>query len=159
MAASRDRRDEWRRYYLKNWKRLNENRKRWKKENPERNRAHKLKYAAANREREAARARAWLKANPERAHAGVRNYKARKRGNGGTHTAKDLEEILLIQNGLCVYCKVEITKENRHIDHMTPISRGGSNARENLQILCRGCNLSKRARTHQEYLIFIGAQP
>lgn len=32
-----------------------------------------------------------------------------------------------------------------HVDHVEPISRGGTNAPENLQILCAPCNLAKGA--------------
>lgn len=32
------------------------------------------------------------------------------------------------------------------IDHVFPISRGGSNSKENLRLLCMSCNSSKGAR-------------
>lgn len=159
MADNRDRREEYKRYYRENWERIQENRRRWKKRNPESNRAHKLKYAAANRDKEAARMRRWSKTNPEQASANVRSYKAKKRGAEGSHCAKDIEEILVLQGGFCVYCKIEISNGNKHIDHITPISRGGSNGPENLQVLCRTCNMRKHDKTHEEYLTFIGGAP
>lgn len=39
-----------------------------------------------------------------------------------------------------------------HIDHRVPVSRGGTNDLENLQLLCSACNLSKGARTHEEWI-------
>jgi hypothetical protein len=45
--------------------------------------------------------------------------------------------------GRCVRCG---SKENIHYDHIIPHSRGGGDAPENLQILCRKCNLSKSDR-------------
>lgn len=40
----------------------------------------------------------------------------------------------------CVYCN---SYENLHIDHIVPLSNGGENNEENLQILCQKCNLKK----------------
>ena len=38
-----------------------------------------------------------------------------------------------------------------NIDHKTPISRGGTNDKSNLQLLCRSCNLSKNNQTMEEF--------
>lgn len=47
-------------------------------------------------------------------------------------------------NYYCVYCGLE--SDNRgpfHIDHINPMANGGLTEEENLQILCRSCNLKK----------------
>lgn len=33
-----------------------------------------------------------------------------------------------------------------HVDHIVPLARGGPDTEENLQLLCRPCNLRKGAR-------------
>ena len=38
-----------------------------------------------------------------------------------------------------------------HIDHITPVAQGGANARDNMQLLCPGCNTRKGDRTDQEF--------
>jgi len=38
------------------------------------------------------------------------------------------------------------------IDHLTPISRGGTNDLNNLKASCRKCNRQKKDKTEQEYL-------
>lgn len=38
-----------------------------------------------------------------------------------------------------------------HIDHKVPLARGGTNDRRNLWVLCAPCNVSKGARTVEEF--------
>lgn len=37
------------------------------------------------------------------------------------------------------------------LDHVIPISRGGMNIDDNVQLLCPTCNLSKGAKTMEEW--------
>lgn len=39
-----------------------------------------------------------------------------------------------------------------HVDHKTPLSRGGSNDLDNLHLLCGPCNLRKGARSWDEFM-------
>ena len=41
---------------------------------------------------------------------------------------------------ICVYCG---TTENLSIDHITPLSKGGTHTTDNLALACRSCNSSK----------------
>ncbi len=50
-----------------------------------------------------------------------------------------------------MYCGVRLTTDNLQIDHMYPVSRGGSNDDENLQALCRRCNIRKGNHTDEEF--------
>lgn len=53
-------------------------------------------------------------------------------------------------NYTCYYCgQVGGILE---IDHLTPISRGGTNDSNNLKTSCRKCNRQKKDKTEQEYL-------
>lgn len=45
--------------------------------------------------------------------------------------------------GRCVRCHADT---ELHFDHIIPLSKGGSDEAENIQLLCRSCNLSKSDR-------------
>lgn len=51
----------------------------------------------------------------------------------------------------CYYCGAKIEGRNKTIDHKTPISRGGTNAIENLCVCCQSCNSKKHNKTEEEY--------
>jgi 5-methylcytosine-specific restriction endonuclease McrA len=46
-------------------------------------------------------------------------------------------------DGRCRKCG---SQERIHLDHIIPVSKGGSDAVENLELLCQSCNLSKGAK-------------
>jgi len=86
----------------------------------------------------------WNKKHPDAASLYERNRKTRKRNAGGTHTEEDIRRLYFFQKGKCVVCKVKLDKY--HIDHIMPLSLGGSNAAGNLQILCPMCNMQKHSK-------------
>ena len=52
-------------------------------------------------------------------------------------------EIWRRDGGKCVQCG---SNQNLQFDHIIPVSKGGATTAQNLQILCRQCNLSKGAK-------------
>lgn len=46
----------------------------------------------------------------------------------------------------CAYCYNELTKDNRQIDHVTPLSKEGRHSADNLVACCGRCNMSKGAK-------------
>ena len=56
--------------------------------------------------------------------------------------------LFLMRNGLCAACaqKIEAGKA-WDIDHIVPLALGGTNAADNLQILCRPCHRSKTTQS------------
>lgn len=65
--------------------------------------------------------------------------------NAGTsYTSDDIRDLFTKQKGKCACCVRKLG--NYEIDHITPLSKGGSNERRNLQLLCRYCNRSKHAK-------------
>ena len=47
------------------------------------------------------------------------------------------------------YCKSRA--DDFHIDHKKPVSKGGTNSKENLWVLCQTCNLSKGAKSFDQW--------
>jgi 5-methylcytosine-specific restriction endonuclease McrA len=69
-----------------------------------------------------------------------------KRYSLASFKAEDLETILLMQNYRCAVCRTSLRRKKKHVDHIIPIARGGSNDRSNLQYLCVRCNIEKGAK-------------
>lgn len=97
----------------------------------------------ANKERRTAQILAWRAKNPESTKATKNNYRSKVKA-GGRHTAMDIKRLLDCQGNKCAHewCKKDLNGKY-HVDHIVPISLGGSNMPDNLQILCPTCNLRK----------------
>ena len=114
--------------------------KAWKQANPEMVRANVRKWFAAN----PGAVQRWRKANPEAFRAQTQRRHARMANAEGTHTAADLKAILKQQRGRCAYCGIDI-KTTYTVDHIQPLSKGGSNWPRNIQLTCLKCNTNKSA--------------
>lgn len=51
----------------------------------------------------------------------------------------------------CYLCLNPVPFGKDHLEHKTPLSRGGTNARDNLDIACQKCNCCKHNKTETEY--------
>lgn len=125
----------------------------YKREEARRNREQRKAYAVKRRAENydrvleierASRTRNKEKNRPAKnARQQIRNRKVQ----GATHiiAAKDLRRLY---SQPCAECG---TMQNLSIDHIIPLSRGGSHSVGNMMTLCRSCNASKNARTIMEW--------
>ena len=112
-------------------------------------------YNAEHREDKAAHDAMWAKSNPEKRRAYKHCRRARKIGNGGIHTAADIQRQGEIQHWVCWWrgpgCLVDC-KDDYHVDHLIPLAKGGHNNPSNIVIACPHCNDSKGAKLPQEWI-------
>lgn len=59
-------------------------------------------------------------------------------------------EVMARQGKSCTYCGD--TSGPFHLDHIFPVSKGGTNAPSNLTLACQRCNLSKGDKTLREWM-------
>jgi 5-methylcytosine-specific restriction endonuclease McrA len=97
---------------------------------------------------------AWRAANPEARSIEKARRRTLMAGASGSHAKAEAKAILTAQKHLCAnpYCRSFLAKGNKHLDHIMPLSRGGSNYASNLQWLCVSCNTGKHDAFWEEWL-------
>jgi len=143
-------REKSRLYYHQNKDREREKRRKHAKDHrPEHRFRHSL-WRKRNREKLREINRQWRKDNPEQCRAACRRRRARKYGTGGRHTKADIELQYSSQRGKCWHCGKKLG-HSYHVDHLTPIAKGGSDNPRNLVISCPQCNQSKNDKMTWEW--------
>lgn len=109
----------------------------WHKVNIEKNRAASRKFYSLNKSK-------------------VKVYHHRRRAQlhaaEGSVSAGREGQLMRLQQGKCACCRVSLKETKHHIDHMTALSRGGTNDDSNLQLLCATCNLQKGAKDPIDFM-------
>lgn len=110
--------------------------------NIEKSLARERLYRLLNPKKVAAACRQWQQNNPMKTRILASRRRANKRNSEGSHTVEEILSLLDKQNFRCAACKRSIRK-SFDIDHIQPISKGGSNWISNIQLMCKKCNCSK----------------
>lgn len=124
----------------------------WRKANPEKAKAeyrdwyygkgkgyHK-KWQAENRETNRIVLQEWRKAHPNEMQHYGNVARLKREGYDPIHTLDEWMALLAKHEGKCAVCG---STDDICIDHVIPLSKGGTDAIENIQPLCRMCNASK----------------
>lgn len=107
--------------------------KRYRQENKEKILEMNRRYSANNRDK--------LRVQGQLSYA-------KRKANGGNFTTDEWLDLCSSFGNVCVGCG---TDERLTIDHIIPITQGGSSGIENLQPLCKPCNSSKGSRVIIDY--------
>lgn len=103
-------------------------------------------YYEKNKEKVNLRSKNYRAENP---HVSV-NAKAKRRSRIGDDKLSRgiFTKLLLEQRCLCNGCGKELGTERKfvHVDHILPLSKGGRNIDDNVQLLCARCNQTKSAK-------------
>jgi 5-methylcytosine-specific restriction endonuclease McrA len=147
--------------------RKTENDRQWRINNIERKRENDRKYYEENKEEVLKKNRKYAKNNPEVLKKAIKKWqdnnphlvaaisarrRARMQNAEGFFTGKDIQNIFESQNFMCVGCDSDLKNKKFHVDHIMPLSLGGSNWPTNLQILCPKCNLTKHAKHPDDWI-------
>lgn len=111
----------------------------------QKNSVARAEYARRWKERRPTYWSEWGRSNRWKARLCRQKRRAYEKAAPGKFTMLDIADLLILQRGRCAYCCAELT-ETFQIDHIIPISKGGTNYPDNLACACRSCNRLKRDR-------------
>lgn len=147
-ANAEEQREKAKEYRDQNHEKELERYRRYQQENPDKVREKNAKWRESNREWYNLRQREYRADNPEKFADYDRNGQIKKRelkqNAEGSFTSKEWEELCIKFDYRCACCKQE---KPLTVDHIVPLSCGGSDYISNIQPLCRSCNSFKRNKT------------
>lgn len=125
-------------------------------------------YRKNHRDAAVARSKKWIRDHPERARdtraawrksnpGAMRKYQERYMATKATcldepFSLTDVTDYLKRQNNRCYWCCVALGK-NYHVDHIIPLSKGGSNGASNVRPACGPCNLTKHNKNPMDFAL------
>ena len=143
-------------YLRENKEKVAKSRVKYRQDNKEKIVKYMTKYRRENKE-EIARSNAkYIRENPGKAKAHRDTRRARRLSLPGSFTAEQWEQKLEEHNCRCSYCythqdDLDATLE---LEHIVPLSKGGSHAWNNIVPACKSCNSSKGNKSLLWYLAY-----
>ncbi len=130
-------------YRLNNRKKIRVAGRKYCAKNRDKKRVYNKKYNSKHRENKRIHNRNYREANPEKMRSKRAKRRARKRN--AFVSKVDYEELYERDNGVCHICEKFVDKDDVHVDHIKPLSRGGTHEPSNVAISHSKCNLQKGA--------------
>jgi 5-methylcytosine-specific restriction endonuclease McrA len=145
--------------YLQNKQRRKEKQREYRLANKAKLQAAKKAWCEANREKKRELDLTWQRENRQKVlvYRKVSEHKrrAQKLKSGGSYTACEINKLMHKQRARCACCKTSIAAIYE-IDHIMPLSKGGSNDIVNIQLLCPPCNRRKSAKHPIQFMQEMG---
>jgi 5-methylcytosine-specific restriction endonuclease McrA len=88
---------------------------------------------------------AWKKKNPDKVKTARNTYRARKK-NAPVVEPVSRAKVYKRDKGICGICGKKVSAFHFHVDHVVPLSRGGSHTYGNTQTSHPSCNQKKGNR-------------
>ena len=125
----------------------------WRRDNPDYMQQYNKAYWKANAEHIRAnrgkykeQERAYAQSHLQERAIYEKNRRARKLQAGGTFTQQEWEALCKYYDYTCLRCGRQEPAIELTVDHVIPLSMGGSNSIDYIQPLCRSCNARKRTK-------------
>jgi 5-methylcytosine-specific restriction endonuclease McrA len=122
--------------------------------------AAKAEYDRRYREKNAVRCKqrqeSWRSENREKWLLGARHGKASRRAvyRDGL-SPEEYRDWINKARKVCYWCNAKC-KDEYHVDHYVPLSKGGQHVRDNLVIACKPCNLRKKDKDPLSFAALVG---
>lgn len=139
-------------YSKANRKKVNAINREWRKNNPEKSKSYGKAWREKNPEKSAEIKARWIRENKDRKR--ILTMNRRRKLSSGELSKTIVQTLKAKQKGKCAACKSDLI--DFHVDHVMPIALGGSNTNDNVQLLCKKCNLTKSYRHPIDFMQSLG---
>jgi len=99
-----------------------------------------------NRARSLENSRRWKRLNRAQHAVQHQRRRARLRSAEGSYTVQEWTALKAYYDYRCLSCNLQEPDISLTVDHIVPLSKGGSNSIDNIQPLCGRCNSRKQAK-------------
>jgi len=162
QSTAAKQKETYREYWKRNQDAINEEHRRWYRENIEAQRArgrekerrfrtnrieYHRRWRAENGDKCRAYEKAYARRHPERLHALRAARRAAKLSPGSNFSSSEWALLCETYRRTCLMCGRQEPDVQLTADHVVPLIHGGGNGIDNIQPLCRSCNSSKNSRT------------
>lgn len=65
---------------------------------------------------------------------------------------------LYAERSTCLYCGCALTEDEKVLEHMDPLSKGGAHCASNLVVACQSCNTRKAAKPFIDWILLVPQQ-
>ena len=134
---------------------LQQRQKAFRVAHPDLARHRDARYRQAHAEKIAARRARWRQAHPGKSQEYEAKRRAHKRRAGKIELI-DRDYVYQRDRGLCSLCGRKVRKKEISLDHIVPLSLGGTHSLTNVTLVHLQCNTRKRTRTLPQQLYLIG---